>query len=889
MNNERLNYFCPSKILVFFITLLYGFHGFGQVDPDEYVQRSYVAKRVTTNPPKIDGFFDEDVWNKTEWAGDFVQRQPYEGEVPTQQTSFKILYDNDNIYVAIKAYDTELDKIDQRLSRRDAFQGDWVGIAVDSYFDKLTAFSFGVSASGVKNDLKVSNEEQMDETWDPVWYVKTAIVEDGWNAEMKIPLTQIRFASIDNHVWGLQVMRSLFRKEEFSTWQHIPQETSRWVSLFGELQGIHGIKPKKEVELIPYVMGNLETQEKEEGNPFNDGSKFGYSAGLDGKIAVTNDMTLNFTVNPDFGQVEADPSQVNLTAFEIFFPEQRPFFIEGNNIYNYPLTGGDGPFALDNLFYSRRIGRRPQHEPDLEEEEYMESSEFTRILGAFKLSGKTRNGWSVGILESVANKEVATIDNSGQQREETIEPLTNFFNARVQKDFDKGNTIVGGMLTATNRKIVDDELNFLPQSAYTGGMDFENYWKDKNYVLGARAVFSQLKGSTEAITDLQESSRRYYQRPDVDHVSLDTTLTSLSGYGGTIEGGKIGGGHWRYIGWVSWRSPGLELNDQGFLREADIIQQTLWAQYRLWEPFGIFRNFNVNFNQWSEHDFGGTRLVIGGNTNVHMQFMNYWSFGTGINRSSSRINRAELRGGPSLKFPGDTDNWMFISSDERKKLMGQLMMFNNWGDENSSRFTSLGLELTYRPINALSIVFEPSYMQGYRKMQYVETIDLEEEERYIISDLNSDRLSADFRINLNITPDLTIQYWGQPFVFSGNYSVLKRVTDPMADQLENRYHVFSDDEIFYNADELMYKVDENQDGSIDYSFDDPNFNFYEFRSNLVLRWEYIPGSTFYFVWSQGRTGDNSYGELDFTEDMNSLYSISPHNVFLIKFSYRISI
>lgn len=889
MNDEGLGVTIRAIIGAFIVVFMLVLFPSDFVQAEEYSQRSYTAVKVDDDSPVIDGLFTEKIWQKAEWEKGFVQREPYEGVDPTQKTSFKILYDNDNIYVAIKAYDTEIDKIERRLTRRDAFEGDWVGIAFDSYFDKLTAFSFAVSASGVKNDLLVSNEDQMDETWDPVWYVKTTIDDEGWNAEMKIPLTQIRFAKIDHHVWGMQVMRSLFRKEEFSNWQHIPQESSRWVSKFGELVGINGITPKKDVEFIPYVMGNIETFEKEEGNPFQDGSKLGYSAGVDGKIAVSNDLTLNFTVNPDFGQVEADPSQVNLTAFEVFFPEQRPFFIEGSNIYDYPLAGGDGEFAMDNVFYSRRIGRTPQYDPELDDNEYIDDPEFTRILGAFKLSGKTRNGWSVGVLESVTNKEVATIDNEGTQREETVEPLTNYFNTRLQKDFDKGNTIVGGMVTATNRQILDDSLNFLPNSAYTGGLDFQNFWKDKSYFLGLKGVFSQVNGSTEAITELQENPRRYFQRPDASHLSVDTNLTSLTGHGGTIEGGKIGGGHWRYVGWVTWRSPGLDLNDQGFLRQADIIQQILWAQYRIWEPFSIFRNFNINFNQWSEHDFAGTRLVFGGNTNVHMQFTNYWSFSTGLNLSGSSIDRAELRGGPALKYPGDFNNWLSIESDERKKLVSRLSMFNNWGHSNSSRFFNLSLAFTYRPINALALIFQPSYHKGFRQMQWVETIEMENEDRYIISDLDRDRLSADFRVNLNITPDLTIQYWGQPFMFTGDYTRFKRVTDPMADQFEDRFHIFTEDEIFYDSNESIYQVDENQDGTIDYTFDDPNFSFYEFRSNLVLRWEYIPGSTVYLVWSQGRTGENSYGEFNINENVDNLFSIAPRNVFQVKFSYRISI
>jgi hypothetical protein len=683
-------------------------------------------------------------------------------------------------------------------------------------------------------------------------------------------------------------MRWLFRKEEFMTWQHIPQETSRWVSGYGELHGISGINPKREVELIPYLMGNTERYEQEDGNPFSTGRDYGYSAGLDGKIAVTNDLTMNLTINPDFGQVEADPSEVNLTAFETFFEEKRPFFIEGNNIYDYGLTMGDGDLSLDNLFYSRRIGRRPHHEPELEDNEYMDAPEFTRILGAFKLSGKTRNGLSVGVMESITNRAFATIDNEGEQRKVLIEPLTNYCNTRLQKDYKKGKTIIGGMFTATNRKI-EEPVDFLHHSAYTGGLDFTHYWKEKNYYIKALSVFSHLNGNTKSILNLQESPQRYFQRPDAAHISIDSSRTILSGMGGTVEGGKLGGGHWRYLGWITWRTPGLELNDMGYLRQADVIQQILWAQYRVWEPTGIFRSFNVNVNQWSDWDFNGTRINLGGNFNFNGQFKNFWSAGTGLARTSTAVNRTELRGGPTLLYPGDWNNWLDVSSDERKKVVAELSMFNNWGGQNSSRFVSTGLEIDYRPLNALSVSVEPEYTNSRREMQYAETLDYNGEDRYIISTLNSEVLSADFRINLNITPDFTIQYWGQPFIFSGNYSKYKRVTEPDAANYHDRYHLFGESEISYDEEKELYSFDENNDGNEDYTLENPDFNFFEFRSNLVARWEYIPGSTIYLVWSQARTGDDSTGEFNFRKDVDDLFSIEPHHIFLVKISYRISL
>ena len=852
-------------------------------------QKMYETKKINSSPPDINGIFDEEVWNTVKWENDFTQREPYDGENPTQQTRFKILFDDNNLYVAIQALDSETDKIDKRLTRRDAFEGDWVGIGVDSYDDNLTAYAFTVTASGVKGDGHISNEDNFDETLDPVWYTKTTIDNEGWNAEMKIPFTQLRFATKENHTWGLQVVRWIFRKEELSAWIHVPMESSRWVSMFGDLNGINGINPKKEVELIPYVMGKIDFDEEEEGNPFANGIEYGGSAGLDGKIAVTNDLTLNFTVNPDFGQVEADPSDVNLTAFETFFPEKRPFFIEGNNIFDFKISDGGGPMSRDNLFYSRRIGRQPHHNPDTEDDEYIDMPEFTRILGAFKLSGKTRNGWSVGVMESLTNKETASIGNEESQRKEVVEPLTNYFNTRLQKDLKNGNMVVGSMFTATNRKIDDESVDFLPHSAYTGGLDFKNFWKNKAYFLSVNTVFSFIAGNTKSITELQESARRYYQRPDATHIHVDTNRTSLSGNGGTLEGGKIGSGHWRYGAKVTWRTPGLELNDMGFLRQADIIHQVLWSEYVIWEPFSIFRKLNIGLNQFSGWDFSGANMYLGTEFYFNTQFKNYWSIGSGVNRGTKNISRHELRGGPALKFPGDWNFWWFLSSDERKKLVFDVHMFNNWGDIDHSRFMSINPAISYRPFDVLELSFEPGYTKGRRDLQYVETLDYGDEKRYIISTLNSERISADFRINFSLTPDLSIQYWGQPFVFAGDYSTYKRITDPMNEDYNQRFHVFSDEEIFYNSDDNLYEVDENQDGTIDYSFDNPNFNFFEFRSNLVARWEYIPGSAIYVVWSQGRTDETELGDFNFRNDMNDLFSVMPHNVFLIKVTYRISI
>ncbi|MCG8523802.1 MAG: DUF5916 domain-containing protein, partial [Pseudomonadales bacterium] len=337
-----------------------------------------------------------------------------------------------------------------------------------------TSFAFFVSAAGVKNDFVQSNDGGTeDTTWDPIWWVKTTKTESGWNAEMRIPLSQLRFEEGDEQLWGMQVLRFIFRKDELSSWQPMEREKSGFVSQFGTMNGIKNIKPKNTMSVTPYAVARTERFEKEPENPFRSSGKVNdLDVGLDAKIGLTNYLTMDLTINPDFGQVEADPSEVNLTTYETFFEEKRPFFIEGKNILNYSLQFGGGDLAAEGLFYSRRIGRRPHYYPDLEDGEYADSPDFTSILGAAKITGKTKNGWSVGVLESVTAEENAEIKGIGEGRTQSVEPLTNYFVGRLQKDFNEGNTYVGGMLTAVNRNINDSNLDFLHKSAYTGGFDF---------------------------------------------------------------------------------------------------------------------------------------------------------------------------------------------------------------------------------------------------------------------------------------------------------------------------------------------------------------------------------------------------------------------------------
>lgn len=851
-------------------------------------KRTYTATTGEDLNLTINGKIDEPAWQNANWEDHFTGHEPVVGAEPSKQTEFAVLYDANNIYVAIRAYDNP-DSISMRMTRRDQLEGDLVGIAFDSYFDKRTHFMFIVSAAGVRTDNISSNDgENEDFTWDAIWTAKTEVTKNGWNSEMQIPLTQLRFKEGDEQVWGLQVLRYIFRKDELSSWQLMDKETSGFTSKFGILNGIKNIKPQNSLNVTPYVVARTERFEKVPEDPFrSSGKDNSIDAGLDAKIGLSNNITMDLTVNPDFGQVEADPSEVNLTTYETFFEEKRPFFIEGKNILSYGLSFGDGDMASNNLFYSRRIGRRPQYSPDLDDDEYIDQPDFTRIIGAAKVSGKTPDGWSIGVLESVTSKEYAHVDGINGKKTQTVEPLTNYFVSRVQKDFNEGNTYLGGMVTAVNRSINDENLEFLHKSAYTGGLDFVHKWNNKMWLIDAGVYFSQVSGSEEAILNTQTMYSRAYQRPDADYVTLDSSRTSLGGYGGKFTFDKVGG-RFRIAGIFNWKSPGLEINDVGYTPQVDEIMQVVWMGYRWYEPFSIFRSASVNLNQWTVHDFGWNLLNVGGNINGHTQFKNFWNAFANVNWDSETLSHAVLRGGPSMKIPGSTGFYAGLFSNPQKKFTYGIDGGMNWSNEkNYSSRKSFEIELGFRPFEALQIEFSPEYMVSDNKLQYVTQEDYRNDTRYILSNIKRKTFAMSMRLNYSITPDLTIQFWGQPFVASGNYSDFKYVSDSRADDIGDRYRLYNNQQISYNAGSEMYLVDDNMDGNTDYGFDQPDFNVKEFLSNLVLRWEYRPGSMIYLVWSQNRSGSENIGKFDLTNDIQHLFDQKPQNVFLVKFSYRI--
>ena len=874
---------CLTFLLVHLFLISFDLHAKDSLE----VRKAYVCNRINPSAPLIDGHLDDEAWAKVDWEGDFRQISPYENKPPSQPTAFKILYDDDNLYIAIRCYDSAPDSIVRHMSRRDGFDGDWVEVNIDSYHDLRTAFSFSVSASGVKGDEAITNDSWWDASWDPIWYVKTQIDGLGWTAEYRIPFSQLRFGKQDAYVWGLQVNRRLFRKMERSSWQFISPKSTGWVNHFGELYGIKKITPKKQRDITPYVVGQSETYQREEGNPFASGKDFAAKAGVDGKLGLTNDLTLDFTINPDFGQVEADPSEVNLTTYETYFQEKRPFFIEGKDILSLSLTPGSTPLSSDNLFYSRRIGKRPGYSPDTDDDEYIKRPDNTTILGAAKVTGKTRSGWSVGILESVTQTEHAMIAKEEDRRKVEIEPMTNYFAGRIQKDLNDNNTRVGFMVTATNRNLTDSALTKeMHKAAYTGGINFNHEWKDKTYYINLQLAGSYIEGSAEAMLQTQTNSPHFFQRPDAGHVKVDSAATHVLGHGGYVQYGKAGNGKLRYSTWITWRSPGFNTNDIGYTNRNDEVQEIFWMGYIENEPFYIFRSMNLNISQWYGTTFGFERRYFGGNFNAHAQFKNYWGFGIGIDRDGYNLSTNTLRGGSALRNNGSTNYWGYFDSDYRKKITLSASGYYNRADQGVAQSTGVNVAANWQVFDALKLSIAPGYSTRFEELEYVDSQDDLPEARYIRGRIEQTQTSVTIRMNYNFTPDFTIQFYAMPFVSAGKYKSFKYITDAKAPDFENRFIAYSVEQISYNTDDEEYLVDENGDNTTDYSFGNPDFKQYDFNSNLVIRWEYLPGSTLYLVWNQNRSKGDDYSHTHFGDDINTLFDLYPHDVFLVKFSYR---
>jgi hypothetical protein len=840
----------------------------------KYPPRIYQAARVQGEPPSIDGRLDDEAWKEGEWSGGYRQQIPTEGASPTQPTELKILYDDRHVYMAIRAYD-DPEKVHKYPGRRDSLTGDVVGVCFDSYNDKRTGFEFDLTAGGSKIDLLLFGETEWDTTWDAVWDGKVAHDEKGWTAEFRVPLSQLRYGPQDEQVWGLHAWRWIDRNQEEDQWQLIPRQNTGRMYQLGELHGIRGLAPSRHVELLPHALGKASSGPSVSA----DGTEGSGSAGLDAKVGLSSNFTLDATVNPDFGQVEADPSVVNLTAYETFYEEKRPFFLEGRKILTFGIED------QDQLFYSRRIGAPPSGLPFLAPEETVSLPENTTILGAFKLTGKTNGGLSVAALQAFTQKETAAVRSAGAGRDVVVEPFGSYTAARVHKDWDKGNTSLGGMLTSTHRWVSDSGLAFLPSQATTAGVDFARYFAHRSWVLEGSGILSHVTGDPSAILALQTNAVHYYQRPGADHLGVDPGRTSLTGHGGMLRFGRSENSRLTLLDHFHWYSPGLDLNDVGYLRQADLVANQVFLGWSETKPKGVFRSWSTQLVREDQWDFGG--LATRSNTQVEASgaFQNKWQAEAQLSYQDL-VDTRMLRGGPALRWHDYFEGSLTGQTDPSRRVSAKLSGSHARARDDDSVHSMLGGSLNLRLSNRLSLSGSASHEWLLDDLQYVATADAEGDPRWVLGRIDQDTWSFTVRIDLSITPDLTVQYYGSPFIGTGRYTDFKKATDTLARPNADRFHLYGPDEIEYRPETSSYRVTEANGPS--YSFANPDFSFRQFRSNLVARWEWRPGSSLYVVWSQGRTASAPYWEDSFGDNWSELWGTRPDNVFLVKLSYWFS-
>jgi hypothetical protein len=803
---------------------------------------------------RIVGTPSPEVWETATPVSNFVQREPHEGAPPSQRTEFRVAYDAATMYVRVTAFDSEPEKIVGHLTRRDGpSPSDWIRVLIDSYHDHRTAYEFAVNPVGVKQDRYWFNDNSRDDSWDAVWDVAVSRDARGWTAEFRIPFSQLRFAAGEDKIVGFAVVREIARLRETVTWPLLARSANGYVSSFGELGAVTLTRPPKRLELVPYAVTSLTRQDPAD-NPLLKSSTADASLGVDLKYAVASGLTLTTTINPDFGQVEADPAVVNLTAFETFFNERRPFFVEGSGNFNFPLDCMDD--QCTGLFYSRRIGRTPQGIDNLPDADgiYTSAPPQTTIIGAAKLTGRIGK-YSIGAMQVFTQEESATVRNGVVQYRQPVEPFASYSVGRVRREFDNQSN-VGLMLTATKRR-VGDSLNFLPESAYTGGFDWD--WRfAKRYALVGFVAASSLTGSPEAITDIQENSRHYYQRPDATYVRYDPTRTTLDGAAGKVGISKIGGEHVVFNSSLSFKSPGFDINDVGFFRRADERSVLNWLQIKSETPTRWFRSRRINFNQSSSWNFGGDRLQSFENINAHAIWVNNWSMGAGVNFNQLTLDDRLTRGGPGGLSEGFHGVWSYLTSDDRRPVSFNMFFFRG-GDGIKSSFRGFGPEVTLRPMASLNMSAGLQLDHTVNDYQWVANVT-DGGTHYVFGHLDQTTVGITARVNYSISPTLSLQLYAQPFVSGGAYTNFRELVDGRNPDYFSRYASYA------------YQ-------------DNPDFNYKTFRTTNVLRWEYKPGSTLFVVWQQAREDSASYGDFRFGRDFRGIFNLPPRNILLVKVAY----
>jgi hypothetical protein len=827
--------------------------------PDNAAGASKIATAVRIDRPvSIDGKLDDAQWTAATPLTDFVQKDPIEGAVPSDKLEVRFLYDDDALYVGTRVISKDPTHIQAPVSRRDNInQAEHIWISLDSYRDRRTAYSFGISASGVRGDWyhPSDNETDVDLSFDPVWEAAANINPTGWTAEMRIPFSQLRFNAGDVQHWGLNIDHWIPSRNEDVFWIPVPKKATGWSSRMGLLEGIRGIKPARRLELLPYIATDATMNgDRDRRDPFDNGSNLAARVGADLKMGLGPSLTLAATVNPDFGQVEADPAEVNLSAFETIFPEKRPFFIEGSQ-----LLRGNGP----NYFYSRRIGARPRGPAN---GNFVDYPNATTILGAGKLTGRLASGTSVGALAAVTAREEASLYDlkTGTFSKVEVAPLTGYGVGRLQREFGKNGSVIGVTMAGMQRDLsADDALSsLLTRAAYSGGADLLYRLQDGSYQIRSFLGFSNVRGERPAISLIQKSSARYFQRPDARSYHFDSTLTSFSGGDFLVSIDKVTGKHWLGGAYYGGESPGLELNDVGRIGTSDGLVLGSYVTYRETVPGQRLRRYETSLSVDQEKNYDGDTQFRQYTWSASATFRNFWF----LNLTAFHLDRAQderlTRGGPSMGTPYNNVGIVQLGNSSASTKRWSARVYYG-KDEYGAPVNRISGLVSIRPVPQWQFSAEPNYLRAVDTRQYVRTLSggsaATYGSRYVFAYIDRSTFFTDFRLNYTLKPDVTLEVFLEPFAASGRY---KRFGELTAGRSREILRYGQNGTTIQQQEDKSYQVTDSRGAQpATFTLPFPDFNVRSVISNMVIRWEYRPGSTFFLVWQQNRDGFEPNGEL----------------------------
>lgn len=879
----------------------------GEADLSTTAVRRSLAAAERTGSIQIDGRLDDAGWQGAPVGTGFIQAEPVEGVPADQETEVRVLFDSEAIYIGLRMFDESPSTIARALMRRDGGGiFDFVGVFLDTNLDRRTGYSFYVNPDNVQRDAYLFDDVRDDADWDAVWESGAQIDDEGWTAEMRIPLSQIRFQSSEGpQTWGINVFRRRVESNERSMFALESRRVHGRVSVMADLQGVRVPEGVRRLEVRPYLLARSHMGPADDGDPFFSGRDQGVNGGADLRFGLGSSFTLDATFNPDFGQVEVDPAVINLSANETIYPDRRPFFVEDARIFDFNLSGG-------SLFYSRRIGREPQRD-SFSDADYVDVPAETPIIAAAKLTGRTNGGLSAGFLTALTGQQEgkAYFVTGDSLSAFVAEPRGEYAVGRLQQELRNGESVVGGIATILHRNLPEDgALDFLTSSAFTAGVDFDHTWANRAWSLNGFFAGSHIVGPETALIRIQRSSQHYFQRPDAYRLGVDSTATSMTGVEWRLQLDRRSGTHWTGSVWAAERTPGFDANDFGEFNGGERLDGGFRVNYQEIEPGDLFRDYRVSFNTFHNfrhealrdpfsYDAWGDAHKRGSvNLNGNATFLNYWGLNGGFRYSPAKLDDELTRGGPKIAEPAFWNFDLRGNTDRREPLSIQ-PSFSFGGGGVDGRVWSTGVQFTWRPSTQVDLDVEPRYRYQPSTAQYVSTTaDVGYAptygRRYLFADLDRRTFTLETRLNVTFTPDLSLQMFMQPLLSVGDYGTYKQLqaaeTLDFIEFAEGTPQAVGDEIFCAGGRSCLFDgrryLDLDGTGPTDYSFSERDFRVRSLRGNAVLRWEYRPGSTVFLVWQQRRSfRDLAATTFDVGGELVDLLGDQPDNVFIVKFNY----